>query len=533
MEGRRVRRFGIERGRRRRERQLHSPLSNTFSCFFCDFKFTSLNQSLFHFGTKHAAIFRPWFSIGVGFGLTALLAVSLILLWELGRALHLLPQSSFGDHSTALLFGFSHFPSSSVYTYSISFSDATFLLVSTLISVCFHEFGHALAAASEGIQMEYIAIFIAVLFPGALVAFNSDLLQALPHFTALRVYCAGIWHNAVSCAFCGLLLFLLPFILFPFYKHGQSPMVLAVPSSSSLSGYLSPGDVIVSLDGMHVHSTQEWMDMATLINELAFKDINNSRYIENIGSVNSRKGYCVPNSVLDKSITIQSEESQFACPDDLAAFVKAPCFPTSMTADGPPNRVEQTHCLNAEDVVKLDKCGNGWVTAGTNGSGCTCSQGESCLSPIQAPGMLWIEVKYSSPYSKECLELKSDLLSDTRASEVLESKCGGTFVFVGDVIWMTRSVRLTAYQPRWPFLAIYLPNILERFCACTFHISLTLALLNSLPVYFLDGESLLETTLCHFTLLSPNKRKKLLRMCLVGGTLISFLAIIRIVLKFL
>lgn len=50
---------------------------------------------------------------------------------------------------------------------------------------------------SEGIQMEYIAIFIAVLFPGALVAFNYELLQALPRFAALRIYCAGIWHNAV------------------------------------------------------------------------------------------------------------------------------------------------------------------------------------------------------------------------------------------------------------------------------------------------------------------------------------------------
>lgn len=50
---------------------------------------------------------------------------------------------------------------------------------------------------SEGIQIEYIAIFIAVLFPGALVAFNYEVLQALPAFTALRVYCAGIWHNAV------------------------------------------------------------------------------------------------------------------------------------------------------------------------------------------------------------------------------------------------------------------------------------------------------------------------------------------------
>ena len=45
--------------------------------------------------------------------------------------------------------------------------------------------------------MEYIAVFLAVLFPGALVAFDYDLLQALPRLTALRVYCAGIWHNAV------------------------------------------------------------------------------------------------------------------------------------------------------------------------------------------------------------------------------------------------------------------------------------------------------------------------------------------------
>ncbi len=51
--------------------------------------------------------------------------------------------------------------------------------------------------SSEGIQMEYIAIFIATLFPGALVAFNYELLQALPQITALRVYCAGVLHNAV------------------------------------------------------------------------------------------------------------------------------------------------------------------------------------------------------------------------------------------------------------------------------------------------------------------------------------------------
>jgi S2P endopeptidase len=45
--------------------------------------------------------------------------------------------------------------------------------------------------------MEYVAIFIAVIFPGALVALNYDLLENLPLFSMLRIYCAGIWHNVM------------------------------------------------------------------------------------------------------------------------------------------------------------------------------------------------------------------------------------------------------------------------------------------------------------------------------------------------
>ncbi|KAI3965939.1 hypothetical protein MKX01_010896 [Papaver californicum] len=51
---------------------------------------------------------------------------------------------------------------------------------------------------SEGVHIEYIAIFLATLFPGALVAFNYETLQSVPQFAVLRIYCAGIWHNAVK-----------------------------------------------------------------------------------------------------------------------------------------------------------------------------------------------------------------------------------------------------------------------------------------------------------------------------------------------
>lgn len=60
------------------------------------------------------------------------------------------------------------------------------------------------------------------------MAFNHEVLQALPRVAALRIYCAGIWHNAVICAACALAMFLLPFILYPIYIRGESPMVLCM-----------------------------------------------------------------------------------------------------------------------------------------------------------------------------------------------------------------------------------------------------------------------------------------------------------------
>ncbi|ONI11727.1 hypothetical protein PRUPE_4G123400 [Prunus persica] len=534
MEGRRVRMFNMGRARGQHpQTQTHhsllpihshsnpsspSRLSTTISCCYCDFKFWAFNQPLFHFGRSHSQILRAWFSIGVGFGLTLLFSISLILIWELGRALNLF-------HGSFFINLFSRFSSS----FSTSIADVACIFIATMVSVSVHELGHALAAASECVQMEYVAVFVAFLFPGALVAFDSESLQPLSCFAALRIYCAGIWHNAVCCAVCGLALLLLPFILFPFYIHGESPMVLGVPSTSPLSGYLSPGDVIVSVDGVPIHNVQEWMEMTALINELALRGRNHSLDVQGFG-INRIKGYCVPNSMMEESKQIVIGDNQSSCPDDLTAFTPLPCDHTSILDHNHPSRIEKTHCLNAKNVVKLNKCGEGWAAI-TNGSNCICSQEESCLSPVQIPGLIWVEITYSRPYYLECLRVRRKSFVGPRISDSMESNCGGTFVFVGDVISMARSVKLTAYQPRWAFpLGTYLPNVLERILICTFQVSLTLALLNSLPVYFLDGESILEATLSHFALLCPRKRRKVLQVCLLWGTLISILAFFRIML---
>ncbi|MED6121023.1 hypothetical protein PIB30_026240 [Stylosanthes scabra] len=494
---------------------------------YCDYKVSTFNKPLFHFGRRHARFLKVWFSIGVGFALSALLGVTLILLWELAKAFHLSGGSNkLGNLRSALLFGLPSLPSG----FSLSLADAGYICISTIISVVVHEFGHAVAVTSEGIQIEYVAIFIAVIFPGALVAFNDELLQTVPHWTALSVYSAGIWHNAVCCAACGLTLFLLPVFLFPLYSISHSPMVLDVPRTSPLSDFLAPGDVIVSVDNVPIKNAQDWLEVNTLRYNMKLHNVNISEHTGELGVVNRMKGYCVPSFMMEEGKITGLPENQYACPSELTAFVKVLCSTNTTLNDDqsktdPSNRQSTIYCLNAKDVVRLNKCGGDWGLASTNESDCTCTQDEFCLAPVQEPGSVWIEITYSRT-SPECSLLERNRLTASETSGLKETNCGGTFIFVGDPISMAHSIQLTSYQPRFgPKFVAYFPNLLEKILVWTFHVSLALAFLNSLPVYFLDGESILDATLSHFTSLSARKRKTVLRLCLLGGFLTSVIAL--------
>ncbi|KAK9130279.1 hypothetical protein Sjap_010766 [Stephania japonica] len=491
----------------------HQLLSPSISCWYCDFKVRALNDLLYTFGRKHARFLRFWFSIGVGFSLASLLVVALILFFEFSAALHLYTDDlKIKNLYVGFLFG--SLPSPLVPGFKLSLIDGMYLVFSTLVSVIVHEFGHAISAASEGVQIEYIAVFLAVLFPGALVAFDLDILRNLPLFSTLRIYCAGIWHNAVCCADCALTLLLLPLIIYPLYIHGDNLLVLDVTPKSPLSGYLSPGDIIVSLDGMQVHGPQEWVDMMVLINKQAYQ------------SVAHTKGYCVPSSwAQDRKAELEGD--QFSCPGELTVFSVVPCL--NLTAlDGESRERghmksrESMHCLTARDVVQHKKCGNGWLGTATSGNTCPCTEEESCSTPVLTPGHSWVEIKYASPFA---CSSQGNNSTDVEAHNSGATKCQGTFVFVGDVLTMANSVQLTAYQPRWTSnFGLNLPSILEKTLACTFHVSLTLALLNSLPVFFLDGECILEVSLSYVPWLNARKKRQVLQIFLWGGTLSTILA---------
>lgn len=138
---------------------------------------------------------------------------------------------------------------------------------------------------------------------------------------------------------------------------------------SPLFGYLSPGDVIVSLDGIRVHKPSEWFELAAILdNQNSETSSNASLYLGGSRRFHHGKGYCVPVSLIEQGFAGKMVENRFVCPGDLTAFIPMPCSNAALR--------EVSICLDAKDIVKLNKCGDGWVTPSDtdNKSDCVCSQ---------------------------------------------------------------------------------------------------------------------------------------------------------------
>lgn len=150
--------------------------------------------------------------------------------------------------------------------------------------------------------------------------------------------------------------------------------VLDVHSMSPLSGYLSAYDVIISLDEFRVYSAKEWKQKITVLTKtppLSFDQYS--------GLAKVRNSYCVPHSLIEKSIHVPFSEHETYCPNELFAFAPITCSDPSEYDDGVNKtnhheRGDTIHCLNAKNVIKLRKCAYGPVQTSKNNSGCLCSE---------------------------------------------------------------------------------------------------------------------------------------------------------------
>ena len=179
---------------------------------------------------------RYWFGCGAFLGLILMLCAPLMLLAALlGASIANAPSSLLSPSSSAEILLPEYSPSYDPSISSASSPSSTvaaspssrvlhalipgvtippfhvvYLFFVLLISGICHEMGHALAAAAESVRVEASGCFLMVLYPGAFVELHAGLLAMVHPWKQLRIYCAGIWHNAVMAAVSFFLLLYLP-----------------------------------------------------------------------------------------------------------------------------------------------------------------------------------------------------------------------------------------------------------------------------------------------------------------------------------
>lgn len=107
-------------------------------------------------------------------------------------------------------------------------SDVKYHIITLGLSSVIHEFGHALAACREGIQLYGVGLVLAYIIPVAYVSINANELKELPIQNQLRILCAGVWHNILLAEIAAVFLFMRSWLWIPFFISNSGIYVMSV-----------------------------------------------------------------------------------------------------------------------------------------------------------------------------------------------------------------------------------------------------------------------------------------------------------------
>ncbi|XP_050688068.1 membrane-bound transcription factor site-2 protease-like [Eriocheir sinensis] len=404
---------------------------------------TAFNRSVTKWALWRPRFFRAWFSVGaVVVGL--LLLPSLFLLIS-GLANHLRPTQV---QAVATL-------QPMVPGLNIPMQELPYYFVTLLLASIIHEAGHAFAAVQEDVRVNGFGFLLMFILPGAYVDVPTEEIRALTPFRQLKVLCAGVWHNIVLVLAAVGLGLSAPYLLQPLYYQGRGLSVIAMTQDSPARGLtgLEVGDVITAVNRKAVVSVEEWRRALTA------------------SATQDQAGFCVPEAVVhDHDETVQHafeglDGSVQCCEGDSEAHL---CFELleNREADVGVASMHPFSCLPAR--LAISKSGEACV------SSATCPTDTHCLAPS--------------------LKNTTRLVQINRGARDGNAGGGGGIgteqedvLYLGPPAYLYHTVTVTSYVSKYSFLSASWPNTLEIYCDYMVKFSGALAVLNMVPVLYLDG----------------------------------------------
>lgn len=422
-----------------------------------------------------------WFAAGTVFGIVTLVASPLMLLANLvlmGKALagsdavvppvsgglttaqSLSLSTAPGGEGTAMLMAeppaaSAGFLQPILPCVTVPCSHVVYLVLALLISGVFHELGHALAAAQERVDITGFGGFLMVVYPGAFVELSSGQLERIGPWSRLRIYCAGVWHNAALAALAALALVCYPTLMDPLYSRGQGVRVVGVEPQSALSASLRHGDVVTGFDG------------ACTVRDLASWQACKRQLRDDF--VADKSGVCVPPDVVSASLLPEHQSERPAAAQPGGG--RFDCCATATTTPGGGSQLCFAQILNEASLPN-------WAAGGAARYGClpvrhTLSKAYGrCRTGRDCGGFTCIRHTDDAHHAR--------LLHFQRAN-------GDAVLLLGPLeelghVWLDDVI------PRSASVPAELPRHIDTQLRYVVSMSAGLAVLNIVPAFWLDGE---------------------------------------------
>ncbi|KAM9319274.1 membrane-bound transcription factor site-2 protease [Gastrophryne carolinensis] len=434
----------------------------SFSPFHIRWQTNIFNHLFYKWGRWQPRLLYIWFSLGMVFGIFAMFASMILLGKTLIQTLNQMMAESPGTQNDRML-------QVVVPGVNLPISQLTYFFSAIFISGVIHEVGHGVAAVRESVRFNGFGMFIFVLYPGAFVDLFTTHLQLVSPIQQLRIFCAGVWHNFILAVLGILILFPLPVLLYPFYYTGVGALVTEVLEDSPASGPkgLFVRDVVTKLQDCTVRNVDDWHQ--------CIADI----------SLKPQTGYCITTASLQQlhfpsRVFKRLDGSVECCSNNSLTDV---CF--SFTRNG---ESLQYACLPARKTIQAS------LECRSNIDCQKAAPKSMCAIPSIENQTRLIRVKHPP---------QLDML------------------FIGYPLHLEYGVSLSSFIPRYNFLSIDFPVMIETFCKYLISLSGALAVINAVPCFALDGQwilnSFLEATL-RSVIVEKENRELLGFFILLGGS---------------
>ncbi|GAN03243.1 membrane-bound transcription factor site-2 protease [Mucor ambiguus] len=350
---------------------------------------------------------------------------------------------------------------------TLPISHLHYYFVALLVGALLHELGHGLCAGLHNLRLCHSGFFFSYIYPGAFISIAESDLDMLGVWQKLQIICAGIWHNIVLFGICKMLnkvasRWIWCHLGWQMLSDGVS--VVNIHASSPLAPHLKPGTRIIQLDDTPLlHGTDDWRSFWN-------RDF----------ATTPTHGFCAlmgATTFTDTSCCAFASDLPFGDSSDSTIS----CFQNASLGD---TEVIQGECLNTLQTLAAYTTVRCRLDA-------DCLGNSTCVIPV-TPSMYGQRVR---------------IYAENEGQELITS------IYEGALRDVLDSVQVSNLHPKYPCLPKQLPHqfdlLTRQVLKCLFTLcytylthnsyvatfSLTLALLNSVPAFNLDGASILKKLL--------------------------------------